>query len=105
MTLPTSGALGATRIRLSVKNTGTTTATGVLTLTRRIVVRGVGQTQILGRAKVTVGAGQTKQLSVTLTAAGRRAVKGKRTLAIAASFALRASGAETAKKVGVTLRR
>ncbi len=105
VTLPKSGALGATRIRLSVKNTGATTATGVVTLTRRIKVRGVGRTQVLGRANVTVAAGATKAISVTLYAAGRRAVKGKKNLAVAASFALRASSAETATKVGVTLRR
>lgn len=103
--LPRSGALGATRIRLSVRNSGTSTATGVVTLTRRIKVRGVGRTQVLGRANVTVAAGTTKPVTVTLSAAGRRAVKGKTRLAIAARFALRASGAETATKVGVTLRR
>jgi hypothetical protein len=105
VTLPRRGGFTATRARLAIRNAGTSTATGVVTLSRRIEVRGTMRTQVLGRANVTVAAGRSTTVSVVLSSAGRRVVKGRTTLAVAATFALRASSAASARKVGVTLRR
>lgn len=105
VSLPARGAFSSTRVKLRVRNRGDSVATGVVTLTRRVKVRGSMRTQTLGRANVTVPAGGTRTVTVKLYKAGRRAVKGKKRIRLAAGFTLRASGAAKKEKVSVTARR
>ena len=101
VTLPRTARLRGGKVKVTLRNTGKVAATGTVTLTRRTG----GRTVVLGRAAVTVRAGRTRTINVTLLFAGKRALAGKKRLAIKARFTLVAgAGTPSTKTVGVTVR-
>lgn len=103
VSLPTSGRVSGGRIRISVRNRGTSSVAGTLVLRRTITVDGRKRTQTLGSARIRVAAGRTQTLVVRPSAAGRRLLRTARTLRVTGRFTLRPAGGKQATKT-VTLR-
>jgi hypothetical protein len=81
-----------------VANTGTTPASGTVTLKRTVRVKGKLRTQVVGTAKVTVAAGRTKTITVTIRPGARAAFAGGKRPKLTAQLTLKVAGGERKTK-------
>lgn len=90
VTRPTTArVLSGGRVRLTLRNTGSSTVTGKVVLRAPVRVAGRPRTMTLGTARVRIAAGRTVTTTVRLAPAARRALRGKSRVRVAATYALR----------------
>lgn len=106
VSLPKLGTLKGTKVRLAIKNRGTSVVTGSVTLSLRVTRKGSVLVTPYGKTKVTVPAGKTVTASVALNTYGRATVKGRKQLSVVAVYTLKAKGGTTTTKTArITIKR
>lgn len=93
------------RVTVTLRNPTTRTVTGSLVLRGPGTKNGKAGTYQFGSARVTVGAGRTRTVSVKLGPTGLRALRARRSLTITARFFARPTEATTTVSGSVTVRR
>ncbi|MGK2939368.1 MAG: amidase, partial [Solirubrobacteraceae bacterium] len=104
VTLPSSARVRSGRVRVTLKNPTNRTLTGTIVLRGRGTKSGKTRTYTFGTARVTIGAGKSRTVSIKLGPTGRKALKGRSSTKVTVRFFGRPTEDTTTTSKRVTLR-
>lgn len=105
LTIPSTARVRSGRVRVTLKNPTKRTLTGTIVLRGRATKGGKTATYTFGSARVTIGAGKSRTVSIKLGPTGLKALKGKSATKVTARFYGRPTEDTTTTTTSVTLRR
>lgn len=104
VTITSTARVRGGRIRVTLKNTSASTVTGTVVLRGRATKNGKTKTYTFGTARLTIGAGKTRTVSVKLGPTAKKALRGKRATKVTARFSARPTEDVTTVSKTVTVR-
>lgn len=104
VTIPSSARVRDGRVRVTLRNPTNRTLTGTIVLRGRGTKAGRTATYTFGTARVTIGAGASRTVSIKLGPTGREALRGRKATRVTARFFGRPTEPTTTTSKSVTVR-